>query len=305
MAQVINARTVGNSIVVSPLALEWTDRMTITGCDTSILPADKTKIDVNFLREIWNNVTEVPDSGDMHPVYPDCCVTSVEVRPAPGNMGDSPDSVQIDVRWLKARNDSAGNRRWIAQIDQYQTQEIRNFDIGGNKTEVKYSIDVALLDRKKFPPRVADIRVPRTMYAFKIIQYENVADKSLANYCNFILGTSPDDVVKLPAYNINDWMGFPANTVIFLGSRTDYQGIPIAKREYSFMTNDRGWNKFIAVYQQKDGFVPSEIQELPVEARYPETDPGDVTRNGIGCFDMLDGFDFADILDIFEKDTLE
>jgi hypothetical protein len=294
MATVTNARTVAGSLVVTALTLEWIDRLTITGIDTAFLPTDKTKIDKNFLGEAYNLQTAIPAQGDMHPIYTDTCCSNVEVRPAQGNQ-DSPDSVQVDVRWLRIRKDKDGFAKHTVAVDQYQSNEIRNFDKNGQTTKVKYTFDSKDEDRRKFPPeRIADIRVPRTMFAVRISQYEIVTGKWIANLCQF--RQDDIDVFKLPMYNSEEWMGFPSCTLLYLGSRIDYQGIPIARRDYSFLTNDRGFNKFIAVYQQKDGYVPPEIKDLPKEALDPKTFAVDIVANGIGCFDMLDDSDFEETL---------
>lgn len=315
----VNCRTVAGSFEVSQLYLRWTDRITIVGEDVSLLltSGDSTEVAGNFMREVFIEAPEIPDVGDMHPVYPDCCCESVNVVPARGTT-DSANGVQADVAWIAVRKNPNNKIVHAIHFDNFQQQEIRNFDINGIKTGVYYNAGsaVAAAASGLFPPyRIADIRVPRTMHGMRVTQYENLTGVSPGELAEFRQEESIFGNVRrrLPIYNTNAFLGFPKNTLLYLGRRVEYRGIPIARVEYSFLTNDRGWNKYTAVYTQQNGYVPKELDDLPSSVWNPSTDAppnpqanqiGSSTLNGIGIFDMLDSADFSAFLFKIEDTSL-
>lgn len=298
-------RTVAGSLEVAPLYSRWVDRVTIVGEVVSeFVTGSSTSISENFLREMYLSSPEIPTVGGMHPVYADCCCESVNVIPARGST-DSPNGIQADVVWFAIRKDAEGNIIHTVQQDNFQQQEIRNFDKNGTKTAVFYNAGAAVAAAASglFPPyRIADIRVPRTMHGMRLVQYENVSGLSPADFAQV---TGPVFPPKLPCYNKYPYLDYHKNRLLYLGRRIDYQGIPIARVEYDFLINDRGWNKYSAVYTQQNGYVPKDLTDLPMNVWQSATPAPDnpqanvidgVVLNGIGIFDMLDDADFADIL---------
>lgn len=301
----VNCRTVAGSFEASSLYTRWVDRVTIVGETVSdFVTGPDTDINENFLREVYLAAPEIPAIGDMHPVYKDCCCESVNVIPARGST-DSPNGIQADVGWLAIRTDAQRNIIHSIQQDNFQQQEIRNFDKNGIKTGVYYNAGAAVAAAASglFPPyRIADIRVPRTMHGMRLVQYENVAGLYPSDFAQV---TGPVFAPKLPCYNKYPFLEYQKNRLLFLGRRIDYQGIPIARVEYDFIINDRGWNKYSAVYTQQNGYVPKDLNNLPTSVwdsatpapNNPQANEIDgVVLNGIGIFDMLDDADFTEIM---------
>jgi hypothetical protein len=314
----VKSKTVtGTSLRVSPLTYEWTDRITFTEVpitalvDASELGAnDDGSIGRNVLLELFAASDEIPDVSNYHSSYPDCCCSGVIVVPQSVSKGDAPTSdFLVDVSWLMIRRIHGFTpdkqiARTVAVVP-FQSQEIRNFDNQGKRTRVYYNANTNNLTvQQLFPPyRIADIRCPRVMYSLRITQYEDVGPKGEAGFknigdlCEFTKITQLfNSVFGLPMYNKNEWNNYPANTLLYLGADTDVQGLPIAKRTYEFLINDRGWNKFLSVYTQQNGYVPKELNDLPLSAIDPATAADAITQNGIGVFDMLTPADFSVML---------
>lgn len=282
---------VANSLRVSAMLVEWTDQLVFSGLDKNAMPAGNGNIIGNsILYEAYDSINEIPAYGDPHPVYPDTVCMGVEVEPQRGTPELSPDSLTVNVSWLRVRSKN-GEVPCIGTIDQYQMQEISNFDINGAKTKVIYKVDTPGLD-PLFPGyRIADIRIPRSMFSLKVTQYENVKGQNFAIMSN--LGAERSQTARMPFYNLNEYKGYPANTLLYLGNRFEFNGTFIGRRDYQFLTNDRGWNKFVAVYTQQNGYVPKDLGERPDEVLDPSVDAVDVPKqDGLGVFDMLEAIDF-------------
>lgn len=325
----IQCRTVGGSLTIGPLVTTWTDVVTIPEFVSSptFVNADASVIGDSFLMEAWAQLpsTILPKVGDPHPVWLTTYCSNVRGDPAPGKNdgGVSPVGVRFYVDWIRpttqVRAGSVDNAlpRHQLSVTPYQVQEIRNFDKNSKTTGVVYYSGSALSGelvselRKFFPPfRIADIRVPRTLYHLRITQYEDVNNVSAGDLTQSFEAPVDGVSTKQPFYNDEQWYGFPANYLLFIGKTVDNGGIPIARVTYDYLVNDRGWNKFIAVYLQKNGYVPYDLKNLPpiflqAATEAPPNEGGDsglfgkhgniagsTTMNGIGVFDMLDSNDF-------------
>lgn len=321
MSLSVNARgNTGSSYDQGQLIDQWTDRIEIMGYNVAnMLGGNRTAIGYNFAREsvvsapyLNNQNLFVPVVGEYHSIYPNCCCSAVRSVPMPASQGNSTDSVYIDVSWIQivAIIDSSfdggtfyANRH--IQIQPFQQQEIRNFDAQHKRTKVKYARTSGPSNPVNLPPpnptlaglwppyRIADLRVPRTCFSIKIIQYEDVKGETPGDDFNGF--TDPN--THLPVYNNDDWLGFFPNTLLYLGRMVSYEGIPIARVEYNFLTNERGWNKFLAVYTQQNGYVPPDLNDLPDNVTDPATTVAALQNiNGVGAFDMLNSVSFNDSL---------
>lgn len=299
----VNCRGVGGSYDVEPLLRTWTDRIKIMGIDVGAMLNDNPRDELgpNLLHEA-GKLSAVPSVGDKHPssLYPDCCCSHIRITPFQTTDAEATDAVYVDVSWIQARNypatlngDGQSHRVRTIIFTPYQEQEIRNFDAYDMHTLVKYDPTNPKL-KKMNVPKIADIRVSRTMYHMRITQFEDISNDDPGADFNQLLN-SVDGGIRLPAYNTNDWMGFPSRTLAFNGRMVNYEGLPIARCEYNFTTNDRGYDKYISVYTRRDGYVEQDIvKTLPdgiTDPSRPYSEFQDI--NGIGVFDMLDNFDFA------------
>lgn len=303
-----NCRGTGGSFNAEVLFSTWVDRVKIMGLPVSdYLSGDRTQIAENFLAESFSQTPDsaIPGIGDPHPIYQRTFCQSVRIVPMPTDADKAPDGVYADVTWIQGNTNDSGKPVRAVYTSPYQIQEIRNFDNMGKRTKVFYQITNP---DPRFPPyRIADVRVPRTMYGIKIVQYEEVTDGSIGSFCGFnddissTLGASFLD--KLPIYNTVLWNGFPANVLAHTGGILHYEGIPLARREYDFLTNDRGWNKYIGVYTQQNGYVPKDLDDLNAMTLDPAHGASDIpAQNGIGVFDMLSSQDFNQLLPLIASE---
>jgi hypothetical protein len=298
----MNCRGIGGSLNAQPLFYTFEDRVELMALDVDgLIGTDRTRIGGNLLVEAYNTNDNLPDIGDMHGIYHDCCCADVRVTPKPADSGYGPDGAIATVTWLQARNDQHGNRARSVHTSPYQLQEIRNFDKNGKRTRVFYKINNP---DPRFPPyKIADIRVPRVMFHLQITQYQNITEIG-ANIGDLVRSGSSDPfgggaVNPLPWYNTSEWNGVQANTLLYIGGMIHYEGIPIVRHTYDFLTNDRGWNKFAAIYTQQNNFVPKELADLPGNYLDPSQGADQFQDlNGIGVFDMLTGVDFGSAFNI-------
>jgi hypothetical protein len=251
----MNCRGIGGSLNAQPLFYTFEDRVELMALDVDgLIGTDRTRIGGNLLVEAYNTNDNLPDIGDMHGIYHDCCCA-----------------------------------------------DVRNFDKNGKRTRVFYKINNP---DPRFPPyKIADIRVPRVMFHLQITQYQNITEIG-ANIGDLVRSGSSDPfgggaVNPLPWYNTSEWNGVQANTLLYIGGMIHYEGIPIVRHTYDFLTNDRGWNKFAAIYTQQNNFVPKELADLPGNYLDPSQGADQFQDlNGIGVFDMLTGVDFGSAFNI-------
>ena len=298
-----NLRTVGGELNVQPLYRTWTDVGVVADIDKALLVGTSSLIwDKNFMVEFADNFDVPVYPGLPHPIYKDCCCTSVQIIPMETDQNrPSSCTVKIIPTWFQARNDSNGVRCREVRIASYEQTEIRNYDVKGKQTKVSYQLNSTLSEAETnlFPTgRITDVRCPRVFWAIKVIQYENISTFQMGD---MVIGATTipsldggSVLFQMPFINSKPWAGFPANVLMFTGTVTEENGFPIAKREYNFLYNDRGW-KYLSVYTQANGYVPKDVAELPVDINDPAKKASDYTPiNGIGIFDMHPFIDFND-----------
>lgn len=320
----VNCRTVSGSMNVGPLLTTWTDCITIPEFVPSpgIAGTDASTIGNSFLVDAFAQLQGIiPANGDEHPVYAGAFCSNIRIDPKAGNQGPSPVGLTVMVDWMGPTNIQGTFQSGSGTVTNptnhalavmpYQIQEIRNFDKDGKATAVWLQIGQINPTAPGYGPyRIADIRVMRTMHHVRISQYEDITGDN-----PYVL-TGSNYVAAQPFYNTDTWYGFPPNWLLFLGATVDDNGLNIARIDYSFMVNNRGWNKFIAVSVQQNGYVVKELNNLPVSVLLAETaaplndgstngapaPPGwnkanvidGVPINGVGIFDMLQSTAFAD-----------
>lgn len=292
----VKCNTVGGSMNAGPLLTTWTDEVTIPHFESGVT-YDPSAIGNNFYVDTYTLVADtiVPAPGSAHPVYQHTYCSNVRGDPLPGTTGPSPVGAKFLVDWMVPTGLlTTSYAKHELSVDPYQLQEVRNFDRSLRKTAVLYAIPNLNLTMYFPPYRIADIRVPRTMHCLTITQYEDINQKSAADLCQAFDAPIDSQSTKQPFFNDNEWYGFPPNWLLWIGTHTNSGGLPIARRTYKFLVNDRGWNKFIAVYTQQNGYVPRDLPELDQKWLNPAQAPtsGTQEQNGIGVFNMLDENDF-------------
>lgn len=285
----VKCNTVGGSVNGGPLLTTWTDEVTIPHFDSGVT-YDPSTLGNNFLVDAYKLIATnvIPAPGDSHPVYQNTFCANVRGDPLPGSHGPSPVGAKFHIDWMVATGMLTGTfPRHDLSIEPYQLQEIRNFDRTNKLTKVTYAIPNLNLTMFFPPYRIADIRVPRTMHCVTITQYEDITGKTAWDLTD---AATMDQNKSQPFYNSDQWYGFPPHWALWIGTNTQSAGLPLARRSHKFLINDRGWNKFISVYTQQNGYVPRDLPEMSSDNTDPSftPTPGTQAQNGIGVFNMLD-----------------
>ena len=289
----INWTIPGATLNVGPILTTWTDIGEFIGSTGLPLSDDTTTIDNNILLEVYNDSTnEDIFQGQKHPKYKECYCTQLTVQASnsTGPLGVASNNFRITASWAMPTYSYSGTnigqivRGHQLYIDQFQQYENKNFDIYGNQTIAYYKPNLSgygFMTRINmasfFNTRPGNIRVPRTTYGMKIIQYEEIDPKSGGEipFQAMQFEWYSKELPYLPVWNNADWggkTGIPKACGLYLGRRVINEwNSNLCRFEYSFLVNPLGWDKQFVLATMPTGETPGVLAK---------NDPSDYTLGG-------------------------
>lgn len=253
----------GTGLQITPSLLTWQEIVTYYGF---AFTEDDALTDAFMLMEAYLTAQD-PDGGapmvkpgDPHPFYANTFATVCMVNPT---TQDSTVHVTQTVTYMQP------GPQCMMQFDSYQQTEGRNFaedlDVDGHTlTTVKYVPQIPGSPTLNLRvPFVATVQTPAIVRAVRVIQYEILTGDTAIP--GAVSGPSR------PVWNIDDFCGYAAGTLLFIGVESQNDGTPIFKRTYTFLINIYGWHHFYGLWVDARGLKPQDVVPIDPLSVTPDT----------------------------------